>query len=198
MTKTIEYLKLRKWDLTMNMKKNICYTFLLSFIICVLCSGCAKKNAELSPPENAKEQRIQSDDIIPSSEEPSDEPFPILLYYANDTSDGFLTEVVQLERFEPEQIIEQLAEHGVFPFEVTLLDFEEQITEDSAILLIDLSSDFQDYVTSMGSSREYLTLGCLSNTFLTAYQADRIQLTIEGNPLETGHNEYSNYLEFYE
>lgn len=41
---------------------------------------------------------------------------------------------------------------------------------------------------------EYATLGNVCNTFLDAYACEKIQITVEGNTLETSHTEYHGYL----
>ena len=64
-----------------------------------------------------------------------------------------------------------------------------------------LEADFNDALRQsllpMGTAGEYVLMGCVVNTFLTAYQADAITITVEGEVLETGHSVYDQPLTFY-
>lgn len=63
---------------------------------------------------------------------------------------------------------------------------------------LDLNQAFGNALGSMGTAGEYMTLGSLCNTFLDAYGCEKIQITVEGNTLETGHTEYPGYLNKFE
>ena len=64
-------------------------------------------------------------------------------------------------------------------------------------LTIDLSDAYASYIQSLGTSGEYIAVGCLVNTYLTAFGADTVSITVNGAPLESGHNVYDMPLEFY-
>ena len=48
------------------------------------------------------------------------------------------------------------------------------------------------------TSGEYVILGSVVNTFLTAYDADAIIITVDGEVLETGHSVYDQPLTLYQ
>ena len=54
------------------------------------------------------------------------------------------------------------------------------------------------YMQGSGTAGEYLTMGSVVNTFLTAFDAETMTLTVNGKPLETGHDIYDYDLGFYE
>ena len=82
---------------------------------------------------------------------------------------------------------------GVMPDDVELLDF----AQNGGALTIDLSDAYASYIQSLGTSGEYIAVGCLVNTYLTAFGADTVSITVNGAPLESGHNVYDMPLEFY-
>ena len=64
-------------------------------------------------------------------------------------------------------------------------------------LKADFNEALRQSILPMGTSGEYVILGSVVNTFLTAYDADAITLTVDGEVLETGHSVYDQPLTFY-
>ena len=64
-----------------------------------------------------------------------------------------------------------------------------------------LAADFNDRlpqaVLPMGTSGEYVIMGSVVNTLLSAYDADSVLITVNGEVLETGHSIYDQPLTFY-
>ena len=54
------------------------------------------------------------------------------------------------------------------------------------------------FLNTMGTSGEYVVMGSVVNTYLTAFGLDRITITVEGNVPETGHSIYDQPLRMYE
>lgn len=117
----------------------------------------------------------------------------VLLYLGNDNADGFVTETVALEAVTPEQIIAALAEKKVVSDEVKVLSFEDA----GETLTLDLSKEYQEYVSSYGTAGELIAVGGVVNTFLDAYDADTITILVEGKSWDTGHAEFSGPLARY-
>lgn len=117
----------------------------------------------------------------------------ITLYVGNGNADGFVTETVVLEAVIPENIIAALAEKNVVSDEVKVLAFEDA----GETLTLDLSKEYQEYVSSYGTAGELIAVGGVVNTFLDAYDADTITILVEGKSWDTGHAEYSGPLGKY-
>ena len=64
--------------------------------------------------------------------------------------------------------------------------------------VVDFNGAFGVYVSSKGTTGEYYTIGSIVNTFLDAYGCEKIKITVEGNTLETGHNDYPGYMDRFE
>ena len=164
-------------------------TFLLIF--CLLLAGCAPSRpapATAAPAETTTAPAQMS----------------ITLYLPNDNADGFVTREVTLPREAPqdtmtqliqstalaEDIMEQLVQAGALPEGVRVLSMEGGV--------LDLSSEFLTFLNTMGTSGEYVVMGSVVNTYLTAFGLDRITITVEGNVPETGHSIYDEPLRMYE
>ena len=164
-------------------------TFLLIF--CLLLAGCAPSRpapATAAPAETTTAPAQMS----------------VALYLPNDNADGFVTREVTLPREAPqdtmtqliqstalaEDIMEQLVQAGALPEGVRVLSMEGGV--------LDLSSEFLTFLNTMGTSGEYVVMGSVVNTYLTAFGLDRITITVEGNVPETGHSIYDQPLRMYE
>lgn len=67
------------------------------------------------------------------------------------------------------------------------------------VLTLDMNEAFAQYVRSMGTSGELLTVAAVVNTALSLIDgAESVMLTAEGKTLETGHNIYTDPISFYE
>ncbi len=67
------------------------------------------------------------------------------------------------------------------------------------VLTLDMNEAFAQYVRSMGTSGELLTVAAVVNTALSLMDgAESVLLTVEGKTLETGHEVYTDPISFYE
>ena len=67
------------------------------------------------------------------------------------------------------------------------------------VLTLDMNRAFGDYLRSMGTSGELLTVSAVVNTALSLIDgAESVLLTVEGQTLETGHEIYTDPISFYE
>ena len=123
------------------------------------------------------------------------EPVDAVIYYGNAQADGFETKTVAIEGLSAENLIEELGKVNVVSLDTEVSAF----TQEGDKLSLDLSKEFEEYVSMMGTSGEYVVIGSLVDTFLTAYDAQSIQLTVNGGKtLETGHASYDKPQFFYE
>ena len=63
---------------------------------------------------------------------------------------------------------------------------------------MDFSEKFQEDLFNQGSSGEFIMMGSVVNTFLRAYEADSMTITVNGNILESGHCIYESPMKAYE
>lgn len=186
----------------------ILLTMLLSLTACETASNAKVQKEQTGSQQKEtddttdKEQTedVDSDTEVDKSEseEPQQIPVSISVYYCNDDATAFDTEQVEIESLSPENIIAALAAKGATDADIEVVSFEKTEVDGQPAIDLDLSKSFERYVSSVGSTGEYYAIGSIGNTFLRAYDCERIKITVEGNVLETGHAEYPGYLTMFQ
>lgn len=156
---------------------------------------------ETEEPEAEEEQPSQDTtdtDTQTPSQEPAAETATITVYYSNADSTAFESTEVQIASLSPEAVLEALVSQGALTADVAEDSFTMSTVDGKASIELDLNSAFATYVSNMGTTGEYYTVGALVNTFLDAYECEQIRITVDGNALSTGHAEYPGYLSRFE
>lgn len=171
---------------------------LLLYVFLIACCGCSTaSSAPEYPPVQAEPE---SSTHAPSAaqeatEAPVAAPVTYTLYLPNDNADGFVTRSVLAEAITADGILTELQSSGVLPADGIIINaFGSQGDQ----LNIDFNDSFADAVNAMGTSGEYMIIGSVVNTFLNAFQAQSVFLTVNGEILESGHVIYDFPLTFYE
>ena len=159
-------------------------------MICMLLAGCAAAVEQESP---TILPIIETDPTEP--ETVATEP-PLMLIYQiylpNDNADGFDVQTVESSQITPESVLKELCDRNVLPDTVVINSFDV----DGAQLNIDFNQPFADLICSMGTAGELMITGSVVNTFLSAFQAESVYFTINGQILESGHVIYDFPLTF--
>ena len=148
---------------------------------------------EIPEEEVAETQSIQKPEEELVVKEEMEE---LTVYFSNKRADGLETEVISVEKITPETIIDHLAIHNIVSIDTKVNEFEETAEGGRNLLKLDLSKAFGEYLKTMGTSGEIMIMAALTDTFLQAYEADALQLTVEGAVIETGHEIYEEPLTF--
>lgn len=164
------------------MKKRLVLWLALLMLFSV--TGCANETADVETPDTEQQ---------PENGEEAEET-KVLIYYGNADADGFEQKEVMIKGLTPENLIGELRKLSVVSIDTEVKSFEQ----DGKNLKLDLSKGFSGYLNMMGTSGEYIVMGGLVNTFLTAYDGENILITVEGETLETGHTSYEAPLVFFE
>lgn len=111
----------------------------------------------------------------------------------NENFDGFNTTDVVINELDANAILRELVNENVLNGDISIL---------SAILTgsdlaIDLNSAFADLIVTQGSTGERMILGSVVNSFLSAYGAETVTITVDGGPLESGHVVYDFPMTFF-
>ncbi len=203
------------------MKKRIFIIAILSMAILTACNesgktsdtpknGQDKKQAEKleintkknSGKEEEEEKETQGNDKISESDEKKEskseteikKEVTISVFYSNDDATAFTADMVKIKELTPENVLNALADNGVIDKGIKINKFEVSEVDGMQSIDIDFDQKFKEYIMSCGSTQEYYVIGGICDTFIKAYQADRIKITVDGNCLETGHNDYPDYM----
>lgn len=202
------------------MKKHLTLLLAVLMLAALLLSACAKTpvppekppadTAETTPePEKApadtaeapEAEAEQAEEPEEESEEdpeevPEEAPQPVTfsVYYGDENAAMLLSEEVTVSELTPEAVVSELIRVGVLS-EGTLVNRLELI---APYLYLDLSYEFLAKLQTMGSSGEMITVNSVVNTFLDAYGAELLLLSVNGSVIETGHTVYDLPLTKYE
>ena len=154
------------------MKKNI--GILLILLLLATLAGCSGEQTavlDLTNEEPVTYSAVSQSDAI---------GITVYLY----TGSGIIADTAS--ELDPDWIISRLADHLVIPDTVKVLSFSDENNK----LQIDFNQALSDHITSMSSYGESLTIHCVVNTFLDAYNAESMSFTVEGMPLSTESHTY--------
>lgn len=149
--------------------------------------------AETDAPETAVSETDTAETAVSDT---SAEAAVLTVYSSDETGESFVTTDVEVTAVNESTIVEQLILAGVLTESVAVNSLESD--DGQSQLHADFNSAFSDYLLTMGTTGEYMLLGSVVNTFLTAYSAETILITVDGQPLETGHNVYDQPLSLFE
>lgn len=172
-------------------------------LICMLLAGCAaaadRKDPTVLPIiETVPSETVQTELPTLLQTEPTTTQPPIMLtyqiYLPNDNADGFDIETVEATQITADSVLSELKSRGALPEAVSINSFDA----DGMQLNIDFNQPFADLICSMGTAGELMITGSVVNTYLSAFQAESVYFTIDGEILESGHVIYDFPLTFVE
>ncbi|MDE6663390.1 MAG: GerMN domain-containing protein [Lachnospiraceae bacterium] len=146
--------------------------------------------------------QIKDDETKQSEQEEDNNKIDVVIYYGNGASDKLNTEVSAMEQLTAENIISALAGHNIVPIGTKVNAFEAEEKDKGKALQLDLDKAFREYLKTMNNESEKIILASITATFLEAYDAESIMITVDGKVLETNHAVYeepfSNAREYIE
>lgn len=166
----------------------------MAFTLC----ACGKTETVIIPPKNSPTVESSAPAESEKPEAPAESPIPeyvVNIYYGDENAENILYEGLVINELSPQTLLDELYRKGVFSAPVTAGSFT---VDNYNVIHLDLDSAFGSQISAMGTSGEQMMMGSLVNTFLDAFDADGLSLTVEGKILETGHVIYDFTLEFFE
>lgn len=174
------------------MKRTI--AVILTVVMALSLAACGQKNdvdnsvVEVSSaPDNIQEPA--------ASQTPAVETVTVTLYTGDENAEKLIPVDCELAELTPQAIADKLCELGVFGEAITVNSF---ITDSANVIMLDMGKDFEAQVKNTGTAGEYIMIGSLVNSFLSAYSADGLILSVDGKTLETGHEIYDRTMVFFE
>ena len=143
------------------------------------------------------ESEGQAEDLLEIAEV-AQEKKQVEIFYGNEDGDRILSEVIEMESVTAAKVMQQLVKKEVVSAEAKVLGITKQTQDGKIRLKLNMSKEFGEFVSTMGSSGEYIIVGSLVNTFLRVYDADDVLILIEGETFETGPQTYETYLQYFQ
>lgn len=120
------------------------------------------------------------------------------IYCINEQKDGLTQKQIEVGELSAQGLIDALSSAGVLSSSITVHNFQKSVsTGAESTIRLDLSIEFSQYIADKSATEEDLIMGCVANTFLSNYGADRIFITVEDQIIKTDHFEYTQELSFY-
>lgn len=139
---------------------------------------------------------VEEQPITPSDLEEEERVYATV-YFPNETGDGLDSAEEEMSGG-PGGLTDALAAHGALPEGTAVESFRiTDIGDGGQTAALDLSPEFARGLQTCGSTEETLTMASLVNTFLECYDLVSLTVTVDGGPVETGHNVYDGPLLAY-
>lgn len=136
--------------------------------------------------------------VAPKENEAEPKEEGITIYYGDENAEHILSTQIPKQKVTPELLVAELAKRDILTSDVTVKSFKETKKGDVKTLAVDFGEKFREILFSQGSSGEYIMMGSVVDTFLKAYGAESMTITVEGDILESGHCIYDSEMTFYE
>lgn len=182
---------------------------LITVFSCLLLTACGGTHEEATIPTvnstapSASTQPTSTPSAtIPSSSAPTTEttapstptpqPVQFEVYYPDENYVEFLHKTVTLDGLTAQAVMDELIAVGIINSNVTVND----AYLDGTILNLDLHSNFLAQLYTLGSTGERFVIGSIVNTFISAYGAEAVMITVDGDLMDSGHVIYDFPLGF--
>lgn len=150
-------------------------------------------------PEVTEEPKIEETAAVaPKEDDTAPAEDGISIYYGDENAEHILSEQIPKQKITPELLVSELAKRGILTSDVKVNSLKEVKKNGAKTLELDFGEKFRELIFSQGSAGEYIMMGSVVDTFLKAYDAESMTITVEGDVLESGHFIYDSSMKFYE
>lgn len=182
------------------MKKRIISLLLFLTLACTACTNTNSVATENKQEEAVNQEKEETKDDAGTEteeekkEEKKEEKVEITVYYPDEMAENMLTEVVACDEVTKEVVWELLKEKDIISEECDIHTFEQNQT----VIDLDVNEAFGNQLRSYGTTGEKMMIHCVVNTFLDAFECEKIKITENGEILCSGHREYDDYMTKFE
>lgn len=174
-----------------TVKRKICFGILMLLALCI--TACGKENKTEDRSISAQEADLKEKE----SENTGSSGIPIRIYHSDDTAEILRVSKARTEEITPEILLLNLSLYHMVPDTVSVESFDQKKQESGLLLTLDLSEEFEEYLTGLDASVEEGVMGSVVNTFLDAYRGETILITVQGEALSTAHEDYTQAQKLY-
>lgn len=164
--------------------KKFLAVFLLFAMLMPYLWGCVSDPNENLDPDNTSSEEDSS----------SQTQQEMTVWYVGEFS--MQTKTVTVDILDAMSVQSELTKMGVIPFGMELLHFNLAELEGKKTIVLDFGEELESYLQKEDKEKVYSIVGSIVNTYLEAFQAERLLLTSGGKALSM--EEYSGYLASFE
>ena len=190
------------------MKKRMLSVAMLLLLV-ALGASCGKKNGKkVEQTPKATEVVIEVPTATPevttaagveATDSAEKEEDGISIYHGDDNAEYIIEDKIPKQEVTPELLLSELEKRGILKKNTRVNSLNvKKSKENGTTLALDFSKEFQDQLYQQGTAGEFIMMGSVVDTFLKAYEADSMTITVNGNTLESGHCIYEGDMKFYE
>ena len=167
----------------------------------VLLSGCQNESSDepkeepaenitINTEDDEKEDASDAQENQENQEDQVQETINLTIYVPNANYDGLEQKTIEVDEKEADTIWQALKNAGVFTDESAV----NTANLENGVLKLDVNQTFGDTFSHMGTAEETMVLQSIVNTYLDAYECEKMVITVDGNTLVSGHKEYAGEL----
>ena len=140
--------------------------------------------------EKKDEQPVEADKKEDSGDHEAQDQI-LKIYYISDSEEIECTEI-RTNLLQATDIWSALMGEGILNSECKMNSCA--VDQEQKTIDLDVDSGTGSYIRSMGTTGEEQILTCITRSFLKTYECERLKITENGQPLETGHTVIKGYL----
>lgn len=152
------------------------------------------KDSDVSEDIENTDNSQKEEDTVDQEQGTATTEAEIKVYFSNEDATGFSEETVTLPALSEEEVLKALVAKGSVAGDVKLLSMKQSEKDGEKVLELDFSPELETYMSSLGTTGEYMTIGSICNTYLDVYGCEKVRITVNGDTLTTGHAEYPGYM----
>lgn len=165
-------------------------------LCCLMLTGCTSQPTETTVPveTTAPMETTHAPEITDPATPPTEASIPLNIYVPDENAENFNTIPTTIDALDAEIILEMLIENSMLHEDIAL-NSEELVDSQ---LNLDFNQAFLDQLLTYGTAGERMMIGCVVNTYLSAYDAETVYITVNGEIMESGHVVYDFPMELFE
>ena len=140
--------------------------------------------------EKKDEQPVEADKKEDSGDHEAQDQI-LKLYYISDSEEIECTKI-RTNLLQATDIWSALMGEGILNSECKMNSCA--VDQEQKTIDLDVDSGTGSYIRSMGTTGEEQILTCITRSFLKTYECERLKITENGQPLETGHTVIKGYM----
>ena len=163
----------------------------LTLAAALVISGCGTISSEKTESESPAQTESES---VETTEEKQQEDSNAEIHFIDPETEEMVTEQIEVDEVNETTIWEQLKEKEIVPKESNV----NSLKQEGKALYLDVDDKFGEYFRGQGSTGESYVISSIVNSYLDTFDAEKIQITENGEVLTSSHTMYEGFLTMME